>query len=135
MHSYLGSVYQLPWVVDSGFIWGFFFQIIYCKSLCIWSVFLLVCHCLPSPPWWISNLNVKPSAELESCCFDPHHCKEVLWARLMPYNMYENFPEIVTLTLLGNSPPFLAWRTSSNASKTRVAKCFIFLGELRKGSE
>lgn len=95
----------------------------------------MVCHCLPSPPWWISNLNVKTSAELEFYCFDSHQCKDVLWARLMPYNTYEKFPEIVTLTLLGNSPPLLVCRTSSNACKICVAKCLVLLGELRKGSE
>lgn len=53
----------------------------------------------------------------------------------MPYNTYENCSEIVTLTLLGNSPPLLACRTSSNTCKTCIAKCFILLGELRKCSE
>lgn len=123
----------IPTLEVSGLlIWvcfGVFFQIV------LQAFMYMVCHCLLSPPWWISNLNVKPSAELESYCLDCHQCKEVLWARLMPYNTYENCPEIVTLTLLGNSPPLLACRTSSNACKTCVAKYFILLGELRKGSE
>lgn len=53
----------------------------------------------------------------------------------MPYNSYENFPEVVPLTVLANSPPPLACRTSSNACKTCIAKCLVLLGELRKGSE
>lgn len=127
MHSYLGSV----WLVDFGFVLVLFFQI----TLQAFMYKVCLPFGLSLSPIPTSNLNVKPSAEVESYCLDPHPCKEVLWARLMPYNSYENFPGIVTLTLLGSSTPPLACRTSSNVCKTCVVKCSVLLGELRKGSE
>lgn len=98
---------EVFWVCFGFFVFVVFWvflQIILQAFMC------MVCHCLLSPPWWISKLNVKPSAELESHGLDPHRYKEVLWARIMPYKTCEKFPEIVTVTLLEGSPPLLACR-------------------------